>query len=87
MISFRSNQQPKAMSGKTMLMIGGGQHRLKRGKFHSPPPSGKWLNKLRFSAGSGDSAVGPALFIDGKFTSGQTPGGRNQKQFSSLRQK
>ena len=37
--------------------------------------------------GIGDSAFGSALFIDGKLTSGQTRGGRNEKHFSGLRPK
>jgi hypothetical protein len=41
----------------------------------------KWLHKIRFLAGSGDGAVDPALFIDGKFTSGQTAGGKKTRGF------
>jgi hypothetical protein len=42
------------------------------------------LNKMGFSVGSGHTVVGPALFIDGKFTSGQVPGARNGKDFQQL---
>jgi hypothetical protein len=42
------------------------------------------LNKIRFSAGSGHNVVGPALFIDGKFTRWQIPGARNGKGFQQL---
>ena len=45
----------------------------------------KWLHKIRFLAGSGDGAVDPALFIDGKFTSGQTAGGKKTRGFQQLK--
>ena len=32
----------------------------------------KLLNNIGFLAESADSAIGPALFIDGKFTRGET---------------
>jgi hypothetical protein len=40
------------------------------GKFVFAPWISKLVNNIMFLAVSADSAVGPALFIDGKFTRG-----------------
>jgi hypothetical protein len=54
------------------------------GKFEFRVSAAKWLHNIRFLADQGMGAVASALFIDGKFTSGQTADGKKKQDFSSL---
>jgi hypothetical protein len=56
-----------------MPINGSGQSRPDGGKFKSTLSSSKLLNDIAFLAESGKAQSAPALFIDGKFTSGQNP--------------
>ena len=85
--ALRSTHNQKICRTKTMIINGSGQDPPYRGKLEHAPLVSKRLNKIRFSAGSGIARSGRLFFIDGKLTSGQTRGGRNEKHFSGLKTK
>jgi hypothetical protein len=68
----RRGKQLKRVCWTKRSYNGSGQERRSGGKFVCAPWLSKLLNNIGFLAESADSAVGPALFIDGKFTRGET---------------
>ena len=68
----RPGKQLKRVCWTKRSYNGSGKERRSGGKFVCAPWLSKLLNDIGFLAESADSAVGPALFIDGKFSRGET---------------